>query len=273
MFSSRKKIGLGVILFVVFLLIFFVFTGKKSEKLPVFRNFKNIESSGRLKIITDKSALGFRNEGNKLTGFNYELAKAFADSMGLELEMIVNNDFDSCVTELSEGNCDILAMNIPTTTVLKKKLVFSVPIYSSRLMLVQQSYADSVIHPTIFEQRYLEKDSICIPVNSPQRFRLENLSDEIAKPIKIIELRGQTSEDLVRMVAEGKIKYTVCDELQARKLQKKYPNIDIDMAVGFNQPLAWAVSPKSKELLEKLNDFLNDFLISTDYWDIYRRYF
>ena len=75
------------------------------------------------------------------------------------------------------------------------------------------------------------------------------------------------------MVSEGEIKYTVCDELQARRLQKKYSNINIETAVGFNQPLAWAVSPNSKELLEQLNHFLNDFLSSSEYWNIYRRYF
>ncbi|MGC3979238.1 MAG: transporter substrate-binding domain-containing protein [Paludibacteraceae bacterium] len=273
MLSKRNKTGLGVIVVILAFVFLLVLLRNHSETLPVLKSLHKVESSGRLRVVTDGSSLGFKVIGNKLTGFNYELAKAFADSMGLELEVVLNNDFDSCVTELSEGNCDIAALCIPTTANLKTRVAFSAPIYSSRQVLVQCAYSDSVIHNIIFEQRYLSKDSICISKDSPHRFRLENLSNEIAKPIKIVELEGKTTEDLVKMVAEGKIKYTICDELQARKLQKTYSNIDIDMAVGFNQPLAWAVSSKSKELLTKLNDFLNDFLVSSDYWEIYRRYF
>lgn len=272
MLSNRKKLGLGIAVLTIasLLLIFFL---RNQEDTPLFRDLSTISKSGRIKIVTDGSSTGFKVKEGKLTGFNYELAKALADSLGLELEISPNNDFDSCVTGLVEGKYDIIAMEIPTTTSLKLKLSFSTPIYSSRQVLIQQSYFGSTINATIFEPRYLDKDSVCIPADSPNRFRLDNLSDEIAKPIKIVEFKGKNTEQLVKMVSDGKIKYTICDEVQAQKLKKVYPNIDISMPIGFSQPMAWAVSPKSKELLQKMNDFLNDFLTSSDYWEIYRKDF
>lgn len=272
MLSNRKKLGLGIALLTIASVIL-IFVFKNQKDTTVFRDLNTTAKSGRIRIVTDGSCIGFQAKDSKLTGFNYELAKALADSLELELEIIPNNDFDSCVSGLIDGRYDIIAMEIPTTTSLKLKLSFTTPIFNTRQVLVQQSYSGTTIHTTIFEPRYLSKDSICIPSDSPNKARLDNLSDEIANPIKIVEFKGKTTEELVKMVSEGKIKYTICDELQARKLQKKYPNIDINMPIGFNQPMAWAVSPKSKELLQNINNFMTDFLISSDYWEIYRRYF
>ena len=78
---------------------------------------------------------------------------------------------------------------------------------------------------------------------------------------------------MVRMVSCGQIKYTICNEQFARKLKLKYPNIDVSLPIGFAQQQAWVVHPKSPRLLEKLNEFLDDFIGSSAYWNIYRKYY
>lgn len=270
MSSNSKKIILAIVGVTIVFTLLFLLRKTEKEKITV-RDFAAIKHSGRLNVVTDRSSLGFSISENKIVGFNYDIVKAFADSMGLELNVSMQNNLDSCFLGLQNGTYDLIAVNLPTVAPLKSKLAFSTPIYNSRLVLIEVS--DSAYNTDKTNYRFLTRDSICIPIASPHKYRLENLSNEIANPIKIVELRGKTSEDLAKMVSEGKIKYTVCDELQARRLQKKYSNINIETAVGFNQPLAWAVSPNSKELLEQLNHFLNDFLSSSEYWNIYRRYF
>jgi membrane-bound lytic murein transglycosylase MltF len=56
-------------------------------------------------------------------------------------------------------------------------------------------------------------------------------------------------------------------------LKLQYPNIDISLPVGFEQQQAWLVHLESPKLLEELNNFLNDFIGSSAYWKIYRKYF
>ena len=103
--------------------------------------------------------------------------------------------------------------------------------------------------------------------------RLNHLSNEIAEPIHIIEIKNKSSEQMVRLVANGKIKLTICDEQFAKKLKLKYPNIDVSLPISFAQEKAWAVHPDSPELLESLNEFLEDFIGSSAYWNIYRKYY
>jgi len=56
-------------------------------------------------------------------------------------------------------------------------------------------------------------------------------------------------------------------------LKVKFPNIDVSLPIGFAQQQAWVVHPNSPLLLEKLNEFLDDFIGSSAYWNIYRKYF
>ena len=251
-----------------------VFYCKDTNGFPLLhRDLNNIMKKGRLLVITEKSSLGFELKDGKASGFQYDLAKAFADSMGLELEIIPENDFSTSTMKLLENKCDVLAINIPHTTEMKNQVALTIPVFNTHQVLVQRIEPDSMNIPPIRNHHQLTVDSICIPKDSPFKMRLENLSDEIADTIHIVEMEDKSTEDLVKMVADGKLRFTICDALQAKSLKRKFPNIDITLPIGFNQQYCWAVHPESKELLLKLNEFLHYFLNSSDFWEIYRRYY
>lgn len=274
MFLHRKRVIWGIaLLAVISALPITLRKNAGSTQFQNFREYDEIKKDGRLNVVTTKSEWGFSSKNNTVSGFNYEIAKAFADSMKMELAVTTENNLGKCIDGIKEGKYDIIAVCIPTTLQMKLNLAFSTPIYESRQVLVQQSYSAKSVYQTLLEQRHLSKDSICIPSQSPHRKRLENLSDEIALSIKIVEIEEKTTEDLVAMVSKGDIKFTVCDEVQAKKLQQRYSNISIEIPVGFNQPMAWGVHRNARQLQKKLNYFLHDFLNSTEYWNIYRKYF
>lgn len=274
--SKRVKVISGIAalsIVIVMLILFFSFFIEKKEETE-HRDWGKIKESGRLRVATEKSTLGFRFVDNKVEGFNYEIVKAFADSMKLELEIILVNDLDSAILGLWEHKYDIIALNIPNTTEINKNISLTVPIISSRQMLIQHlSKSDTLQKELLTEHRQLKDIEIVIPKNSPFKMRLENLSDEIAEPLKIKELQGVTTEELVETVSLGKVQYTICDELQARKLNRQFPDFDYSMPIGFNQQYAWGVSKKSMGLYDELNKFLKDFLTTNTYWNIYRKYY
>ena len=86
-------------------------------------------------------------------------------------------------------------------------------------------------------------------------------------------MKSKSTEQIVHLVALGKIKYTICDEQIAQQFKLQYPNIDVSLPIGFEQEQAWAVHSGSPKLLEELNSFLNDFIGSSAYWKIYRKYY
>jgi membrane-bound lytic murein transglycosylase F len=102
--------------------------------------------------------------------------------------------------------------------------------------------------------------------------RLQNLSEEIGGDINVIEV-DESPEQLISLVSEGEIPYTVCDEIIARVNSRYYPDLDISTAVSFEQNVSWAVRKGSTTLLKELNTWLADFTHTPRFRTLYAKYF
>ena len=269
--TLNRKVLIGVPVVALLLLTgIFVFVHQKQNKI---HDLPTILKSGRLAVLTDSSRLGFSVKGDSVYGFQYEIVKAFADTLGVELVITDESNLKTCMEGLKNGDYDIIASFIPITSEWKKDALFTIPLFTSRQVLVQQIDGDSLHTKRIKNHFDLANETISIPENSPYKMRLEHLSDEIANPIHVLEMKSKSTEQIVHLVALGKIKYTICDEQIAQQFKLQYPNIDVSLPIGFEQEQAWAVHSGSPKLLEELNSFLNDFIGSSAYWKIYRKYY
>jgi membrane-bound lytic murein transglycosylase MltF len=270
-YNLRKKTRIGIGIGLLVMLIGIVICIRHSRQQ--IHDLAGILKSGRLTVLTENSSIGFSRIGGNVSGFQYEIIKAFADDLGVELVVSEQNDLKVSIDYLKNGDYDLIANLIPITMEWKKELLFSIPLLTSRQVLVQRISNDSIPKKLINNLLSLANDTIFISAHSPYKIRLTHLSDEIANPICIMEMNNLSTEQMVRLVATEKIKYTICDELFSRKLKLLYPNIDMSLPISFAQQQAWAVHPKSIQLLAKLNAFLSDFVGSSEYWDIYRKYY
>src|SRR6185295_18501748 len=92
--------------------------------------------------------------------------------------------------------------------------------------------------------------------------------------INIMEVPGEvTTEELITMVANGKMTYTIADENVAMVNQTYYPQIDIKTAISFPQKIAWAVNKKSPLLLAELNNWIEKQKNTVEYAVLYNKYF
>ncbi|HQG67395.1 MAG TPA: transporter substrate-binding domain-containing protein [Paludibacteraceae bacterium] len=266
------KKGFRITIYFVALLLLMAGAWAVFHEKPV-HDLPAMLKSGKLYVVTDSSRMGFRLEGDSVYGFQYEIVKTFADQLGLTLVITPENNFETCLKGLTNGDYDIYAGFIPVTTEWMNDIAFSDPLNTSRLVLVQKNFPDSLKRLMKNSQQDLAGDTIFVPKMSPHKLRLRHLSDEIADTIHIVEVPNVNLEQLVEWVAQGKIRQTVCDEREARFLKLTYPQIDISLPLGFDQHYAWMVDKESKLLLQQLNDFLKDFIGSSAYWNIYRKYY
>lgn len=265
--NTRFAIAFGLFLLIV-VAIFLIFN--RNQKI---KDWPDIVKNGRLYVLADSSSIGFSNKKGDVSGFQYEIVKAFADTMGLELAVTEENNISKSINSLQSGEYNIIANFTPITSEFKEKVNFTTAFFSSRQVLVQLMKNDSGQHKLLKKTLELVNDTIYIAENSAYKLRLQHLSDEIANPIVIIELKDKSTEQIVQMVASGKIKQTICDERFAQKLKEKFPLLDISVPIGFDQNMAWMVHTKSPILLTKLNEFLSDFIGSPAYWTIYQKYY
>jgi membrane-bound lytic murein transglycosylase F len=213
-------------------------------------------------------------------GYQYDLIHEFSDALGIDFEIIAENDLEKSFHYLESGKCDLLALNLTVTKERSKLIQFTIPHSKSRQILVQRKPENwesmkpmELNNSVIRNQLDLAGKTIYVQKNSSYATRLRNLSDEIGDSIIVVEV-DEDVEKLIKEVAKGEIKYTVCDENLAKVNQTFYPEIDINTAISFPQYLAWAVRKEgAKQLLDTLNNWLRVFKKTEKYGMIYNRYF
>lgn len=213
-------------------------------------------------------------------GFNYELLKAFSDNIGIDLEIITENQLDNAFELLSTGKADLVAIGLTVNSSRKKDILFTEAIDETRQVLVQRKprnwrslTADAVNKKLIRNQLDLARKTVYVQTGSSHVERLVSLASELGDSINIIEVPFD-SEKLIQNVADGLIDYTVCDENIALVNATYYRDIDVATPVSFPQNLAWGVRKENSEkLLRELNRWINSYKRTGSYALLYAKYF
>lgn len=238
------------------------------------RDWDEIVESKVINIATPYNLIDFTYGAEGFQGFQYELLNAILDSKGVDINIQPIADFDSMIEGLIEGKYDLLAAPIPNTTELKERIALTSPILKNNLVLVQRNdstaLADSLY---INSQLQLARKEIYVLKNSPSILRLENLSNEIGDTIFYKELDRYGDEQLISLVAHGDINYAICDERIASRMADSIPHLDTSLAIGFTQLYSWAVNQNAIDLLEQLNTWIQEFIPTPEYTEIYTKYF
>lgn len=270
---KTKKLLLlySLLLFVAVMTMFFLWMSK--SKTTESRDYPEIRQQGVLRMITEYNQSGYYVSGDTIEGFQYELGQAIAQLSGLQVEILLEMSLARSFNALSTSQCDIIARNIPATSELKDRFLFTDPIVLNKQVLVQRTAkANEGIAP-IRNQLELAQKTLYVPENSPALLRLINLESEIGDTIYVVEEPLYSSEQLIIMVAKGDIDYAVCDQQVALKSKSQFPEIDIDTDISFTQLQSWAVRNDSPILRDSLNSWFNQLKQSGQYNTIYKKYY
>ncbi len=254
--------------------------GRMAE-LAARRDLTEIQAEGKLRALIAYSATSYFLYRGQPMGYEYELLKRLADNLGVELELHVSGDLDEMLNELRSGSVDIVAHGLAITTERKQEVAFSESLYITEQVLVQrkpkgwrQMTLDQIREAMISDPIELIGDTISVRRNSSYFRRIRNLSREIGGDIVIDTLKGNiTTDEIIKMVADGEIKYTLADKNLASINASYFPNLDVEVPLSFSQRIAWALRPGSKKLLEATNQWLRKEKKQDDYYVIYNKYF
>ena len=242
---------------------------KEHDTVIIHDDLDQIIEDGELIVLTINSYASYFNYREVPMGFQYELAQGFAKSLGVELKVIVLNSEVELVDALHSGEGDLIAYNLAITNERKKDLIYCGKENISHQVLVQRSSKDALNDVT----QLVGKEVYVMP--GKYKERLDNLNHELGGGIIIHEVTEDsiTNEDLIEMVAKGKIDYTVTNN-ELAKINKTYnPNLDISMEISFDQRSAWAVRKTSPKLAEAADKWHRENINSAEYEASARRYF
>jgi len=242
---------------------------------PVEFDLDSIKARGKLILLTENSASTYFLYRGQTRGFDYELVKDFARSLGVKLEVRLLSDVDKMFELLNRGEGDLIASNLTVTPERSEIVGFSAPLYTSREVLVQRlSPPDSAAYPHITDTAQLHLIPIWVHKYSSFYSRLKHMETQAGIPFRIQEAPGQIStEDLIRLTASGELSATVTDENLAIIQQEEYPELDMSLAISGDEQIAWAVRSNSSQLLEALNSWLGRPAVKRKTARLYSKYF
>ena len=247
----------------------------------VDRDLEEIKKDGVLRALVVYSSTSYFLYRGKTMGFEYELLNGLAEHLNLKLELIISDDLDSEFEVLNRGDVDLIAHGMTITNQRKWEVAFTDYLYLTKQVLVQKqpdnyrkmswsALQKELIHDPI----ELINDTVSIRRNSAYYERLISFSNEIGGNIVIDTLDGQlTTGEIIAMVADGDIKYTIADENLAKINASDRPILNIDVPISFSQRIAWVTRKKSQKFRAVVNTWIKSQRKKTDYNVIYNKYF
>lgn len=244
-------------------------TDDEPAKADTLTVLQHLQEKGKLTAVTNCGIINYNTSSPKPSGFEFELLSHFCDDNGLELEMLVNENMDSCFSLLDSCKVDMVAIGIGSNKEMKRRYLLTDPILMQKSVLVQRLpkdwskmlTADEVENQLLRSPVDLAGKTIYLPQGSHAVMLLEHLSDQIGDTIYIIECDSLNSVDLVMAVASGQIEYTVVENYVARMASIGLRGLDTKLNVSVEQPMCWAVRNHDGDssLLLALNSWIDGF--------------
>lgn len=259
-------------LFILFLVPALLACIGRNDNGENLSDLERIEEAGKLRVVTlSRSTSYFDYKGEEM-GFEYELAQRFAQSLGVELEVVTAKDEPGMIQMLEDKEVDLIAYPVVISNDLKEKVAFSSHTFTSNQVLVQRKQKNK------FEQvkdvvELIDKEIVVVE-NSKYHKRLLNLDDEMGGGIQISTVSNEENEEsLIEQVSKGEIDYTIADENIASVNKTYFKNIDISMRTSFTQRSAWVVRKHSNELEDAVNKWFAESKSDYTCKYLYHKYF
>lgn len=218
-------------------------------------------------MITYNNANCYYQYQDQYMGFEYDLARAFADYLGVVLKVQTVDKWEDMLDIIQNNPGSFMAASLTITKERQKQVLFSDP-----YMNVVQNIIVHRDNDNINSINDLTDKVVHVRKGTAYEERLMALRQQ-GIDLKIELYEDTSSEELIRRVAEKNIEMTIADSNIALLNRRYYPQIKLSGAVSKNDSLAWAVHPDAEQLLKRINVFFKTINNNGVFLKIYNQYY
>ena len=209
--------------------------------------------TGELRVVTRDSPTAYVVSPDGSSGPEYDLVRAFADELGVELIIESVQSVSEVVPYLMSGKAHLAAAGLSVTDSRRDFVNFGHPYQFVDMHLI---YKLGTGKPRTVD------DVIGRPVEvvagTSHVDMLETLR-EIYPELEWTENADVEVADLLAKVAEGEVDFTVADSTEFNIQRHFYPDLRVALDLEVGDPIAWAFPKREgNSLLEAADDFLID---------------
>jgi len=234
-------------------------------------NFQKIKQSKILKVCSESGylPLEMKTATGKWLGFDIDMMKAYAQSIGTELVML-DTKWDGIIPSLISGKCDAVASSMAVTEERKNAVFFSNPYYENRFLIATKNTPENLKK---FESlSSFNNPNVTIAVKTGASPDLFIQHSHVFDKAKV--LRFDADADTVNAVLEGKANAFIYDTPYVKLASLHYPGKLAIFPQGFNgDHFAVAFRKGDKDLLDNFNKFLIQWKLQGNYSVSMKYYF
>lgn len=212
-----------------------------------------IKSRGVLRISTVNSPLTYYTVNKNPIGMDYELAKRFADYLGVKLQVTVRPNLSDLFDDLDDGKADLLAAGLIYNSERLARYQTGPSYYS-----VSQQLVYRVDKPRPKNLGDL-KGRLTVASGSAYLSSLRSIKANQYPDLDWAISTDLAPKALLEAVADGKLDYTVGDSVTIGLLQRIHPQLAVAFDITDEEPITWYM-PRSEDdsLNAAMLDFFND---------------
>lgn len=219
-------------------------------------------------VAIEYSPITYYTYDDTLGGYNYDLLRRVSRIAHREMKFHLITTLQKGIDGLESGVFDVLVAHYPVTTQNRERFIFTQPVYIDKQVLVQRKPA------RIKSQLQLAGDTVHVVKGSTMVERIVSLSREIGDTIHVVADDTNGPEQLVMLVAKGKIKLAVVNKSLLRALAHRVPEIDASVDISMSQFQAWALNKRNEALRDSLDTWLKRVMDNKADCDaLHKRYF
>ena len=262
----REKKGFQITLLIVWIVIgYYVFSPVISAYR--FATLQKIQKTGVITVATRNTPDCYYLYRDQPMGFEYELARAFAEYLGVRLQVRVYDQWADMVAALRNGSAAFIAASMPVTPKRQTQVAFS-----DGYMQVDQHIITHRKNSGIKAAADLSGKTIDVRKGTVYQQRLIELKNQgIDLAIRLHD--DLPVEELIQKVADGEIDFTIANSNIISINRRNFPGAVSTVSINEDMQLAWAVYPKSKKLLDQINAFFSMINQNGKFDELYNKYY
>ncbi|HUH00036.1 MAG TPA: membrane-bound lytic murein transglycosylase MltF [Gammaproteobacteria bacterium] len=236
---------------------------------PNLTMLEQVERAGVLRVVTRNAPMTYYIGPEGPVGPEYELARGFADFLGVELDMYTRDSVAALLAEVTDGRAHLAAAALTATPERQEVFEFG-PEY--RRVTQQFVYRLGTTMPRTLEQTYGRR--IEVPAHSSFVDTLEHLRST-APGLTWLENPSVDVQALLARVSAGEVDLTLADSATVRMNRYFQPDIRVAFDVGESRPVAWAfrASRRDRSLVAKAEKYFEDPAVRIRLAELTDRYF
>ncbi len=196
---------------------------------------EQVKRQGELVVITRNSPTTYYEGTDGPTGLEYDLANLFARRLGVQLRLEVPQNFTDILPMVASHQAHFAAAGL-TVTERRKTMVRFAPSY--QMITPQLIYRRGNDNRRPKDLDHLN-GNLEVVAGSSHVERLQQLQQEHPN-LEWRENNELESEQLLNLVWEQVIDYTIADSNEVDINQRFYPELRVAMDISEPEPLAWA---------------------------------